>query len=720
MTTGPADGTPAAGTAPYILLQQQLISVNARFDRQVSQLQRVNALSNELLHRPGQASETETLAEAVAHVLDIAVGLVWLLPPHVPDGGTGFAAVGPGVSSSAWAAAGPALAERMAAGRGALRLDPVPADLLPGAELVDVMAARCVGRDGSCSAIVLAANTPTTAGMFEPVTDDTLAMLSTFAEKVAAHLDNAADLRLIEAQVARLEGSEDRLRRVLQATSDGWWDWDLTSDQCFLSARWQLMVGIQAATATTRDGFWSDRIHPADRFGFDLSLERALSGDATAVEVELRLRREDGGWIPVLARGTVARDAEGAAKRFAGSILDLTERRRHEAEQQRVEAKLRETAKLEALGVLAGGIAHDFNNLLGAIIGHLDLARIDVPVGSPGGEDLEAAEAAAGRAADLARQMLAYSGRGTLAVVPVSLEQMLREMGGFMTSSITKNARLVYAFEPNLPSVLADITQLRQVALNLIVNASDAMEGRPGTITLRAGRTTLEADDPELIGADATPGDYVMLEVSDTGHGMDEATLARIFDPFFSTKSAGRGLGLAAMLGTVKSHEGAIRVRSAPGQGTRFQVLLRPTSAAASTGTMTPDARPAPSAAGRILIVDDETSVLFVARRMLERSGFTVTEAGDGPEGLEWFGSEPDAFTAVLLDLTLPTLDGVSVLEGIRALRPEMPVVICSGWTASEVANRLRFDARTVFLQKPYRTQALLDAITTVTRAAPT
>jgi CheY-like chemotaxis protein len=263
--------------------------------------------------------------------------------------------------------------------------------------------------------------------------------------------------------------------------------------------------------------------------------------------------------------------------------------------------------------------------------------------------------------------------------------------------------------------VLADATQLRQVALNLIVNASDALGDRRGNITLRTGMATLEPDDPDVIqGAAAPPGEYVMLEVSDTGGGMDGATLTRIFDPFFSTKSRGRGLGLAATMGIVKGHGGTIRVRSVPGEGSTFQVLLQPTdirgpvhpAAAAGSGSH--------ATAGRVLLVDDEPSVRQIGRRILERAGFTVEEAGDGPEAIERFTADPDAFAGVLLDLTLPTVDGLTILRELRAMRPDLPVVLCSGWSAEEVADRLHRLPRTKFLQKPYQGRELVEAMSGV------
>ncbi|MHB8959176.1 MAG: PAS domain-containing sensor histidine kinase [Candidatus Limnocylindrales bacterium] len=448
------------------------------------------------------------------------------------------------------------------------------------------------------------------------------------------------------------------------------------------------------------------------------AIERAYAGELAAdmppipVSPPIRDGSAEGERVWLRFRWYPLRDAEGHILAVISFAEDVTEAVSAEVRQRRVGEKLQEAAKLEALGVLAGGIAHDFNNLLVPIIGYVDLALASVPAGSTLATDLEAARIAASRAADLARQMLAYSGRSSFAIEPVVLENLLGEIGALMDRSIAKGAKLRYDFTPGLPPVLADATQLRQVALNLIVNASDALDDRRGEIVLRTALATLEPDDPDVIqGASAPPGEYVMLEVSDTGGGMDRTTLARIFDPFFSTKSRGRGLGLAATMGIVKGHGGTIRVRSVPGAGSTFQVLLRPTDVRGEVQAPVASAPGDHATVGRVLLVDDEPSVRQIGRRILERAGFTVEEAGDGPVALECFSADPDRFAGVLLDLTLPTVDGLTILRELRTIRPDVPVVLCSGWSAEEVADRLHRMPRIKFLQKPYQGNALVEAM---------
>jgi CheY-like chemotaxis protein len=307
--------------------------------------------------------------------------------------------------------------------------------------------------------------------------------------------------------------------------------------------------------------------------------------------------------------------------------------------------------------------------------------------------------------------MLAYSGRGPFTVAPVRLDGLVAEMGDLLRRSIARNADLVYQLADGVPPVMADATQVRQLALNLLVNASDALGGRPGTICVRTGLYDLRPGDGALVaGLDATPGMYAVLEVSDTGSGMDRETQAKIFLPFFTTKGAGRGLGLSAALGIVRRHSGALRVISAPGEGTTFQVLLRPTTVAVPAEPAVPDDRVGCPRGGLVLVVDDEDSVRRLGRRVLERAGFEVMEVADGPDAIDAFAAAPASFVGVLLDVTLPTLDGLTVLERIRCIRSDVPVVVSSGWSAEEVSERIARHEGVVFLAKPYRAEALAAA----------
>ena len=330
MADAPRPNDPADPVAARNLLQQELIATRARLDRQVAQLMRLNKLSNHLLDRMDARPVAEIFAEAVVDVLDVAVGAVWILPPVDAVARKAFSMFGIDMPDEAWSRAGRALAETLPQDGKAVRLENLPPELLPGVTLREPLGCCCVGRDGRPTAVVLASNTAQVASMFLSNSDETLQMLVVLAEKCAAHIDNHMDRRTIETQVANLRESQEQLELVLRGTNDGWWDWDISTDRCFLSPRFMQMVGSSTHGATTRDGFWHDRVHPDDKARFEEQLQRAFVGSEHAVEVEVQLHREDGGYLPVLVRGTIRRASDGRPLRFAGSVLDLTDRKRFE------------------------------------------------------------------------------------------------------------------------------------------------------------------------------------------------------------------------------------------------------------------------------------------------------------------------------------------------------------------------------------------------------
>ena len=323
------------GSAAFNLLKQQLISASARLDRQVQQLTRVNRLSNRLLADLDDRPVAATFAEAVVDVLDLAVGAVWLLPLGAADGPPEVAVCGL-EATPGWAEMGSRVLHELVARNvsSAVRLDSLGIASGPDDDLLDAMVCPCIGREGRIVAVVLAANTPAVAGMLDIVTEDTAEMLVVLAEKCAVAIDDRAGHQLIQHQLGQLRESEERLELVLRGTNDGWWDWDLATGECFHSARWLEMVGVQSVGTPHsghREPFWIERVHAEERDAFEALLERSLGGTADAIETELRLRHEDGSYLPVLVRGTVSRGPGGSPTHFAGSILDLTERRAHEA-----------------------------------------------------------------------------------------------------------------------------------------------------------------------------------------------------------------------------------------------------------------------------------------------------------------------------------------------------------------------------------------------------
>ncbi len=397
---------------------------------------------------------------------------------------------------------------------------------------------------------------------------------------------------------------------------------------------------------------------------------------------------------------------------FVTLFQDITQRRRAEEERQRFQAQLQHTQKLESLGVLAGGIAHDFNNLLVAIMGNADLALMDLSESAPARQSVEGVQTAARRASELCRQLLAYSGKGRFVVEPLDLSHLVQEMSQLLNVFISKKASLRFDLAPGLPCIEGDASQVRQVIMNLLTNASEAIGERQGSILVRTGVLECDLDDlRDIFGAgDLSAGRYVFLEIGDNGCGMDAETRSRIFDPFFTTKFAGRGLGLAAVQGIVRGHHGAIKVYSEPEDGTSFKLLFPACPEAAPQPP--PQASP-PSewkTSGRVLLVDDDPSVLGVGRRLLERLGLEVRTAGDGVEALEVLSTD-SAFDVVVLDMTMPNLSGEETFREIRRLHPGLTVLMCSGYNEQEAISGLVGRGLAGFVQKPYTLQSLRSGI---------
>jgi signal transduction histidine kinase len=399
------------------------------------------------------------------------------------------------------------------------------------------------------------------------------------------------------------------------------------------------------------------------------------------------------------------------SRQLADKVVALEEeirlRQHAELERQRLDRRMMETQKLESLGVLTGGIAHDFNNLLTGILGNAALAAEDTPPGSAIGACLAEIATAARRAADLCKQMLAYSGQTPIDRQPVDLAQLVHDTRALLDVAVNRRARLAFSLPEQLPPVLADSSQLQQVLVNLVTNAAEALPNHHGTVEIRAG--TLHVDQhylEQLIhGETLRPGLYVFLSVRDDGSGMDEATRRRALDPFFSTKFPGRGLGLSAALGIVRGHDGALHLESQPGAGTVVTVLL-PVSPAASEP---PAATPVdPAHPGRVLLVDDESVVRGVARKFLERLGFAVTEAGEGAEAIAAHESAPANFDLIITDFLMPELDGIETARALRNRGYTGPILLMSGYTQRHLLAEIPAELFAGFVAKPFSPQSLV------------
>jgi PAS domain S-box-containing protein len=398
------------------------------------------------------------------------------------------------------------------------------------------------------------------------------------------------------------------------------------------------------------------------------------------------------------------KDAQGNVYAVGVVYRDITERIEAEEQRRHLEAQIQHAQKLESLGVLAGGIAHDFNNLLVGILGNADLALSELSPVSPARDSLVDIETAARRAAELCRQMLAYSGKGRFVIEPVLLNDIVEEMIHMLEISISKKAVLKFEFAENLSAVDADATQIRQVVMNLITNASEAIGEKSGVISVRTGMMDCDREylHEAYLDDDLAEGQYVTLEVSDTGCGMSEEVRRKLFDPFFTTKFTGRGLGLAAVLGIIRGHHGAIKVYSEQGRGTTFKILL-PCSADQTIMRDQPDERQPWHGKGHVLLADDEETIRAVSKRMLEKLGFEVALACNGEDAVEKYRAAPESFDAVILDLTMPKLDGEQTFRELRRIRPDVRVILSSGYNEQDVTQRFAGKRLAGFIQKPYK-----------------
>ncbi len=429
------------------------------------------------------------------------------------------------------------------------------------------------------------------------------------------------------------------------------------------------------------------------------------------------MRFPDGrtGWI--LTTKVPIRDRDGRVTAVFGVSRDITEHRRLQAEREEMDRRLNQSQKLESLGALAGGVAHDFNNILTIVLNNATLAKSHPEDPVLVRESLGQIEHAAERAAHLCNQMLAYSGRGQFVIQPISLADLIEDTLPLLRSGISRRAQLEVVAEPCAAVAQADVTQIRQIILNLVINASDALGDAAGSIKVTTGLMRADAAylSTTYLAPELGAGQFVFLEVSDTGCGMSAETIAKIFEPFFSTKFTGRGLGLAAVLGIVRGHHGAIKVTSAPGAGTTFRLLLPAVQGVVPkplhAGTPPPSAA---KAGGRVLVVDDEEFILSVMCRSLQRLGFEPVAAASGEEAIRLLEGNPKGFAAVLLDLTMPRMDGQKTFEELRRINPDIPVLLMSGFSELEATGRFAGQGLAGFIQKPFQLASLVEQLRNV------
>ena len=410
----------------------------------------------------------------------------------------------------------------------------------------------------------------------------------------------------------------------------------------------------------------------------------------------------------------------GEKNLLAGFTIDVTDRKRSDEERLALERQLQQLQRLESLGVLAGGIAHDFNNILSSVLGNAELALTGLSSDSSAHENLSEIARASHRAASLCREMLAYSGRGKFVTEAVDLSALIEGMLDLLKSTISKKAHLDLHLDKGLPSLEGDPIQLSQVIMNLVINASEALGESGGAI--RIVTSVREATREYLRQCYASPdlpaGRYITLQVSDTGSGMDAETLTHLFEPFFTTKFMGRGLGLSAVLGIVRGHKGALRVRSEPGKGATFNMSIPISEAVIRTVPgVEAGAEDDWRGKGTILLADDEEAIRALGARMLSRMGFTVLMAADGQDAVDLYRERKDEVSLVILDLTMPRMDGQEAFRELRELDPKVRVIVSSGYSEQEAIVGFSNQSLAGFLQKPY-TMAQLTELLRVALAA--
>ncbi len=515
--------------------------------------------------------------------------------------------------------------------------------------------------------------------------------------------------------------SEERYRRIVETADEGIWLSDAAQRSVFVNPKARQMLGYDETGLMARS--LADLADDADRPWVAGAL--ASHAPAPGGRRELRLRRRDGAlcWVSLGIAPII--DASGRPAGALAMFTDITAAREAGALRTQLESQLRESQKMEAIGTLAGGIAHDFNNILAAILGNAALAREPLPPGHPAAAHLAQIVQAGEHARGLVQQIVAFSRRQPLARRSQPLAPLVQATVGLLRATLPASVALQTRLGSAAPAGWVDANQLQQVLMNLCTNAWHALQGRAGTITVGLDTVQIDARGALALGL-ARPGAYAQLWVADDGAGMDEATRARIFEPFFTTKPVGQGtgLGLSVVHGIVTAHDGAIRVHSQPGQGSRFDLYLPqwPTQAPAgaepapaadppASPPAAPARAPAPGHGERVLYVDDDPVMVTLVDALLRRAGYTVQCFEDARAAIDELQARPEAVDLVVTDYNMPGLSGLDVVRAVRALRPRLPVVISSGYLSEDIRAAAQREGVTELLQKEYSTEQLVPLV---------
>ncbi|MDX8388229.1 MAG: response regulator, partial [Ghiorsea sp.] len=523
-------------------------------------------------------------------------------------------------------------------------------------------------------------------------------------EVVLSHEDVTQKLQ----QEEQLTDSKASLEEAQKLAKVGNWDLNLQNNHLVWSDEiFRIFVVNKEKFGATYEAFL-DAIHPDDRERVNTAYTQSLI-NKKPYEIEHRLLFANEQIKYVHERCETFFDDAGTAIRSVGTVQDVTELTVARQKETIQIKKIEHVQRLESLGVLAGGIAHDFNNLLTVIMGNAALASKHINESHDAKRFVTNIESTSERAAGLCNQMLAYSGKGKFIVKPLQLGELVEEMSQLLMVSIAKNIVLRLELGNQIPAVDADATQMQQIIMNLVINASEAIGTRSGSISIATGVVRADAAylKSTFVDEGLAEGLYVYLEISDTGTGMDEETKKKLFDPFYTTKFTGRGLGMAAVLGIVRGHHGAIKVYSELGKGSTFKVLLPSSEETSATTANQQNETGDWLGEGTVLIVDDEETIREVASSMLKEIGFDTLTACDGIEGVEMYRTHQQSIKAVLLDMTMPRMGGEDAFSEMCRINPDVKVILSSGYNQQDATNRFAGKGLAGFLQKPYMATAL-------------
>jgi two-component system cell cycle sensor histidine kinase/response regulator CckA len=512
---------------------------------------------------------------------------------------------------------------------------------------------------------------------------------------------------LLDNERNKLYESEERLRVIFETSESGI---ILVSPRGVIDFANRRMAEMFGMTLKELIGTsYPDHLHESEKQMGDERMRQLIGGEIQSVMVDRCYIRADGTIFWGHLSGRRIENPDGGLRALVGVISDVSERKHAEEERLRLEQQFNHAQKLESLGVLAGGIAHDFNNILTVILGHCYLGKYGLNSEQEYKESFQKIESAGNRAADLCRQMLTYAGKSPSNQTRVNLWLLVDEVVRMLQSAIKKNVAIELNLKRDVPEITGDTGQIQQIVMNLIINAAEAIGDANGTIGVVLTKIEVkeETAEKDAFGTAILAGGYACLEVSDTGCGMDEETRKRLFEPFYTTKFTGRGLGMSAIRGIVMSHNGTLQLTSAPGVGTTFKVCFPLPEAAGDTVAAQTTSAHSEKAEGTILLVDDEEALLSLGITLLETLGFSTITAQNGREAVEIYRERGNEIDMILLDLIMPVMGGIDAYHELRKIDPEVPIIFCSGYSIESSSAVVDNDRRAGFVHKPYRPDQL-------------